>query len=504
MKRFICILMALFMLACAVSCTKTDENGGATTVGGTTADVTTVPDDTALGDDTTAADTTASDTTAGDTTIPETTVPETTIPETTVPETTVPETTVPETTVPETTVPETTVPETTVPETTVPETTAEDPMKKIVDEALGYIEEKKYQKAYDLLKKHESNAQAKALLENFYFLPVKSERVPVEGSSYRNEIETFTYDKNDRLINLYRYNQEYVFEYDSKGRLIKITYDDKRDGDKSVQTFTYNSKGQLIEVDKKYTGIMISDRNEKYTYHSSGYLSKKVVVDEGITKTYVYNKNGDVTKFTMASPEDNVVYEYDITYKKKGQPQNATVLCNGENVGTIEMTYSKDGTSKKMELLSPDGLMMTSFEYTYKNGRVVKEMRTDIGEGTYKSREYAYDSKGRLTKNYHWGDPDDFWSGYEYKYDSNGNVTNITRLDTNEKIYSRKEYKYDKYGNLISAYEIDKDNDEYRYEYEYRLAYITYDIDENVKSYMNVTHVEKPAIFLVWGDLVLC
>ncbi len=480
MKKLICIFLALLMLACAVSCTKADENGGATTAGGTTADVTTIPDETTLGDDTTAdttaADTTASDTTAGDTTVPETTVPETTIPETT-------------------------VPETTVPETTVPETTAEDPMKKIVDEALGYIEEKKYQKAYDLLKKHESNAQAKALLENFYFLPVKS-------SYYQEEIETFKYDKNDRLINIYLRKQEYVFEYDSKGRLIKITYEDKDEGYTSVEKFTYNSKGQLIEVDEKYTeGFEDNDRNEKYTYHSSGYLSKKVVVDDGTTKTYVYNKNGDVTKFTMASPEDNVVYEYDITYKKKGQPQNATVLCNGENVGTIEMTYSKDGTSKKMELLSPDGSMMTSFEYTYKNGRVVKEMRTDIGEGTYKSREYAYDSKGRLTKNYYWFDPDDFWSGSEYKYDSNGNVTKVTHINTDEEVSRMEEYKYDKYGNLISAYEINDLGHEYRYEYEYRLAYITYDIDENVKSYMNVVHsprVEEPVVFSIWGELVCC
>jgi hypothetical protein len=379
------------------------------------------------------------------------------------PETTVPETTAPEATVPETTVPETTAPEATVPETTVPETTAEDPMKKIVDEALGYIEEKKYQKAYDLLKKHESNAQAKALLENFYFLPVKS-------SYYQKEVETFTYDKNDRLINLYQYNKEYVFEYDSKGRLIKITYGDKSNGDKSVQTFTY---------------------------HSSGYLSKKVVTDYSCTETYVYNKNGDVTKFTMAYSE-NEVYEFNITYKAKGQPKNATMIYNGENVGTAEFTYNKDGTMKKLEMIY-DGTT-SGVEYTYKNGRIVKEMNTNLYGITYKS--YEYDSKGRLTKNYEWGDLDDFLSGYEYKYDSNGNVTNITRLDTNEEMYSRKEYKYDKYGNLISAYEIDKYN-EYRYEYEYRLAYITYDIDENVKSYMNVVHspyVEKPVIFLAWAE----
>ncbi len=482
MKKIICLFLALMTLVpCVVACTPAGVGADGTTVGEdiTTPDVTTVPDDT------TAADTSASDTTAGDTTVPETTVPETTVPETTVPETT--------------------VPETTVPETTVPETTAEDPMKKIVDEALGYIEEKKYQKAYDLLKKHESNAQAKALLENFYFLPVKSERVPVEGSHYQEEIETFTYDKNDRLINLHRYgtmyNREYVFEYDSKGRLIKITYDDKRDGDKSVQTFTYNSKGQLIEVDEKHSeGFTDNDLNEKYTYHSSGYLSKKVVATSFYTETYVYNKNGDVTKYTEAYSE-NEVYEYNLTYKAKGQPQKVTVLCNGEDDGTVEFTYNKDGTLKKVESIYADGTKEV-FEYTYKSGRVVKEMTTTPDGVIYKSYDYAYDSKGRLTKNYHWGKNGEFWRGYEYKYDSNGNVTNMTRIDTNEKIT----YKYDKYGNLISVYEIDKYN-EYRYEYEYRLAYITYDIDENVKRYMNVLHsphVYEPAIFFIWGDLVLC
>jgi hypothetical protein len=441
MKKIICLFLALMTLVpCVVACTPAGVGADGTTVGEdiTTPDVTTVPDDTTLGDDTTAADTTASDTTAGYTTVPETTIPETTVPETTVPETT--------------------VPETTVPETTVPETTAEDPMKKIVDEALGYIEEKKYQKAYDLLKKHESNAQAKALLENFYFLPVKS-------SYYQEEIETFKYDKNDRLINLYQYNQEYVFEYDSKGRLIKLTSDDKRDG---------------------YTSV------EKFTYHSSGYLSKKVVTDYRGTETYVYNKNGDVTKYTQAYSE-NEVWEYDITYKAKGQPKNATMIYNGENVGTAEFTYNKDGTMKKLEMIY-DGTT-SGVEYTYKNGRIVKEMNTNLYGITYKS--YEYDSKGRLTKNYYWGNPDDFWGGYEQKYDSNGNITNITCLDTNEKITRRYEYKYDKYGNLISSYKINEYDDEYRYEYECRLAYITYDIDENVKSYMdfsNLPYLEEPVV----------
>ena len=449
MKKIICMLLALLTLVpCVVACAPAGVGADGTTVGEdiTTPDVTTVPDGT------TAADTTASDTTVGDTTAGETTVPETT------------------------------VPETTVPETTVPETTAEDPMKKIVDEALGYIEEKKYQKAYDLLKKHESNAQAKALLENFYFLPVKGERVPVEGSYYQKETETFTYDKNDRLINLYwygtTYEQEYVFEYDSKGRLIKITYDNKGEG---------------------YTSV------EKFTYHSSGYLSKKVVTDYSGTTTYVYNKNGDVTKYTEAFSE-NEVYEYNITYKAKGQPKNATMIYNGENCSTAEFTYNKDGTLKKMEFIYADGTK-EGLEYTYKSGRVVKEMTTTPDGITYKSREYAYDSKGRLTKNYEWGGPDNFWGEYQYKYDSNGNVTKVTSLDTNEEVKRIEEYKYDKYGNLISAYEINEYDDESRYEYEYRLAYITNDIDENVKSYMdfiNSPYVYGPVVFLIWGELVLC
>ena len=469
MRKIICLFLALMTLVpCIVACTPAGVGADGTTVGEdiTTPDVTTVPDDTTLGDDTT-ADTTASDTTAGDTTVPETTIPETT------------------------------VPETTVPETTVPETTAEDPMKKIVDEALGYIEEKKYQKAYDLLKKHESNAQAKELLENFYFLPVKGESVPVEGSSYQKETETFTYDKNDRLINIYLHKQEYVFEYDSKGRLIKITYDNKDKGYTSVEKFTYNSKGQLVEVDEKYTeGFANNDRNEKYTYHSSGYLSKKVVTDySGATATCVYNKNGDVTKYTEAFSE-NEVYEYNITYKAKGKPKNATMIYNGENCSTAEFTYNKDGTLKKMELIYADGTK-EGLEYTYKSGRVVKEMTTTPDGITYKSYEYAYDSKGRLTKKYEWGGPDNFWGGYQYKYDSNGNVTNITSLGTNENIMWRYEYKYDKYGNLISSYKINKDDDESRYEYEYRLAYITHDIDENVEIYMNFINsprVEEPII----------
>lgn len=482
MKKIICLFLALMTLVpCVVACTPAGVGADGTTVGEdiTTPDVTTVPDGT------TAADTTASDTTVGDTTAGETTVPETTVPETTVPETTVPETT---------------VPETTVPETTVPETTAEDPMKKIVDEALGYIEEKKYQKAYDLLKKHESNAQAKELLENFYFLPVKGERIPVEGFYYQKEYETYTYDKYDRLTKVYRYGTvyeiEYTFEYDKKGRLIKITHDNKKDGYKSVETYTYNSKGQLTEVDKKYTeGHTDNDRNEKYTYHSKGYLSKKVITTQHYTTTYVYDKNGDVTKYTEAYSENDVI-EYNITYKAKGQPQKATVLYNGENIGTIEITYNKDGTRKKVELVYTDDENYV-FEYTYKNGCVVKGMTTTPDGVTYKSYEYVYDSKGRLTKNYEWGAPDDFWSGSEYKYDSNGNVTNITRLDTNEKIKWRYEYKYDKYGNVISVYEINEYDDESRYEYEYRLAYVESDIPEVVKDYLviiNAPYVEEPIV----------
>ena len=122
MKRFICILMALFMLACAVSCTKTDENGGATTVGGTTADVTTTPDGT----------------TAEQTTTPD---------------------------------------ETTAEQTTAEETTA-DPVKKAIEEAIAHIGKKEYYAAYDLLNAHLDNEDAQKLLRNFRFICRKSLQIP--------------------------------------------------------------------------------------------------------------------------------------------------------------------------------------------------------------------------------------------------------------------------------------------------------------------------------------
>jgi hypothetical protein len=198
------------------------------------------------------------------------------------------------------------------------------------------------------------------------------------------------------------------------------------------------------------------------------------------------------------------VYEYDITYKKKGQPQKATVLYNGKDDGTVEFTYNKDGTTKNMYLVTIDGAKQ-GFEYTYKNGRIVTRIYTPLDGITYKTNEYAYDSKGRLTKNYEWGEPDDFWGGYEYKYDSNGNVTKVMHINTDEEAARMEEYKYDKYGNLISAYEINEYDNESRYEYEYRLAYITHDIDENVEIYMNFInspYVYGPVVFSIWGELV--
>ena len=399
MKRFICILMALFMLVCAVSCTKSGENGGATTAGGTTADVTTVPNDTILGDDTTTSDTTAAD-------------------------------------------------------TAIEDTTAADPSKSFIGEALGYIEKKEYQAAYDLLKAHSDDEEARELFENFRFVPLL-----ITGTDRGAGKREYTYDEDDMLISysitMPEFSDVYDITYNDKKQVVKI--DTAAEWSSDIEYFYDENDRVIKEVVKDYS---FGDMVFEYFYNSDGYVEKiDDAHSDGTTGStvYVYDDMGNMIKSTYTDSK-NRCYITEIVYDENGNP-----IRNIETEDGIEIVFR--------------------FFYNDK-GLLEKEVASLLNGTTYTLAEYFYDENGNLTKETH-GGMDGIWASSEYSYDENGNVIKEIYSD----IYggaSTTERTFDAYGNKLTETTVHTDGSTESYAYTYKLAYITYEMNQNVEILLMV------------------
>lgn len=386
MKKLICIFLALLMLACAVSCTKADENGGATTAGGTTADVTTLPDGT------------------------------------------------------------------TAEQTTTPDETTDDPAKKAIEEAIAHIGKKEYYAAYDLLNAHLDNEDAQELLRNFRFLPlVKSE---TEGGDERVE---YTYNEDDMLVRYYikqvEFDGEYRFIYNDKKQLVKREGNSTDSYYASAEYF-YDAEGRLIkEVSAEYDG----DYVHEYFYNADGEVEKSVwTYPDGTSTTdeYVYDDKGNVIKDTWSN-SDGVCYIYETVYNENGDPIKY-IDTDEEGKSVTECFYDEGGKPYKEVTTLPDGT-------------------------TYTSAERFYDENADLIKELHYGSDGEEYA-YQFFRDADGNVIKHTYEDSTGYTYT-SEYTFDKYGNVVTEKMTDPEGFVVSRSFTYKLAYITYEISEEVEMY---------------------
>ena len=279
------------------------------------------------------------------------------------------------------------------------------------DDAKALIEEGKYEEAYAILTELGDYKDAKAMLANFYYIPV-SGTYTEDGETLMTEFfytaENLPLRAVEKLGAEVAYTADYT--YDDNFDLVKIVYGG---GEPGEFVYTYDDERRLIKEEHSYgDGEFYS---YEYTYDEDGNCISSVFwyPDGGCTTDYTY-ENGILLR-TVETYEDGSVY-------------------------TTDFFYDEAGKLVREELESTDGLSGT-YTYSYDESGNMVEEHDVYSDGESAVYIYTYDEKGnKLTANVAY--TDNFSYSYEYTYDENGNLTKLVYTDPDGVIQGwEREYK---------------------------------------------------------------
>lgn len=186
------------------------------------------------------------------------------------------------------------------------------------------------------------------------------------------------YNKDGKMTEEYEYDEngnctfKQVLEYDSSGKKIRLTVDEKRiteyeydEHDNlikevyngSVQAeyqYKYDEKGNILEKSKKNDSSGNFELKETYEYASDGYLYKKIKhIKPGQTVTYTYNEKG-------------------ILIDEYGCPDSPDT--------TVHKSYNENNGRLEKETASTNHTKTTNYEYN-EEGDLIKESSYDNWDG---------------------------------------------------------------------------------------------------------------------------
>lgn len=206
--------------------------------------------------------------------------------------------------------------------------------------------------------------------------------IEISGDGGVREIEKYSYDDKGNLVKKLTYDekgeliskQEYIYEYDFLGRVLK-------------QTYIYDDEKSMISV---------------YEYDSLGRVLKETDIYEDDEESVVS------------------VYEYEGSDKEEEPSRETRYGLNGG-------FYSEINRKGRYEV-ELDSLGIKNFSVLGKNDEVLEEISSKT------RKKYYYDEKGRVQEEKEWKDGNVFVS--KYTYDKNGNWvekrTIIKRSDENK------------------------------------------------------------------------
>lgn len=294
-------------------------------------------------------------------------------------------------------------------------------------------------------------------------------------------------------VESYGIREGYIYEYDSKGNVIKES--------KFWGVISDTTENQLADEDMIESTIT-------YKYDEQGNLIEKN--DNGLY-TYTYDANNNLIKECQGM-DSEIVYEYDTNnnlIKKAGNFSMDVYTYNDNNVLVAEEAYWRGNTNEefwianrkdydsngnliKEKSYSTDGL---NHSYTYEydsNGNMSMsesisylyggELITDGSMGTATHIEYIYDANNNVIeeKGKDYDHDSDAWEewGKKYEYDSQGSLTATWYYNSMYPEWTMfgkcHSYEYDERGNIVVDKELDKDGNEgdvieYTYDDENRL-----------------------------------
>ncbi|RLD18189.1 MAG: hypothetical protein DRI36_02050, partial [Caldiserica bacterium] len=218
-----------------------------------------------------------------------------------------------------------------------------------------------------------------------------------------------------------------TYTYDSRGNLIEVT-----DPENHKSTFTYNSYGEVIAItnSRGYTTT--------FSYNSYGYVTR-ITDPLGNSTEFAYDEVGNLTAVTDALNR-TTTYEYDLLGRliKITDAQNNVIQ------------YEYDAGGNLIKITDPNGNITT---YTYDAlNRLIK-----VTDALNNITQYEYDSVGNLIKVI-----DANGNATTYEYEKALNITvKLNKLRHNyqlrylltcktDPLGNQKTFTYDELGNLIS------------------------------------------------------
>jgi RHS repeat-associated protein len=246
--------------------------------------------------------------------------------------------------------------------------------------------------------------------------------------------KSYVYDSQNRLTHFVNFsgNTTKLF-YDKNDRIIKQVlpeqYDEAKD-DGVGTTYTYNLKGQVVEV-KNALGETIT----KNTYDPKGNLKTRVDGENNRVE-YAYTLLGQIKDvITPNSRKENKAaqsYKYDA----RG---NITGITDGNGNQT---SYILDDWGRIIQITTPEGGVE---KYTYDFAGNITST-TDANSGTI---EYIYNSLGQVCEI-----RDQEGNSEYFYYDSEGNLTK--HIDRNQNHVDRS-YNLDRNILSVKAYQVDEE-----------------------------------------------
>ena len=265
-----------------------------------------------------------------------------------------------------------------------------------------------------------------------------------ENAAKDEEIESLkVYNKSlSTELNLKSDSLKKSFLFHVVGKLESVTSYGEDEEVLSTIFFKYDSKGNLIEKEKRNLGDEKVSDSWKYKYDSKGNKTEEITYeDEKIisSKKFKYDSKGNVIEEISYYSDGTIDLKTKHLYNTLENLIESIVFYESEVIASIKYFYDAHGNLAKTNRVGgDDGNYETKIEYNSKGS-----FKLRIFEGGKYGAEIklTYDNNGNLIKESWYDELLEFNKSIKYKYNSKGNkIEEITYED--ERIISSKKFKY--------------------------------------------------------------
>jgi len=249
---------------------------------------------------------------------------------------------------------------------------------------------------------------------------------------------SYHYNLSGRLSGIdYPSGSSIKYEYDIKGRVVKVTEKASLSLPSAVTQYTYDEVGNIKTVKDPVGGVTVM------TYDAVNRLTSKTL-PSGVKSTYTYNDLDQVMSIVHKKADGTVITS--VTYERKGIGEPSKITR--EDGSYVNLTYDSALRLTSESYYNVGGVLQEKISYTY-DASGKRTTKVDSNG----SHNYNYDAGYQLKSINEQSETEN------YNHDTNGRVSNISR-DAGD-----WDLKYDSFDHLTGA-KNQTTGDEIKYQYD--------------------------------------